>query len=202
MDIITFFKKNLASEFLDSSDKKQIILIPDKLFQKLDNNYIYNRILKELFINRIFLLIIITFFLNIFFKLLFYNINFKHDRDIFLMSIIPSIYNYLYGVVTWNDFIIGNIICTIIGYFANTYLYNYFNYYIIVTFIIFISSVLMLLFNSFSIPGMIYGLLGYTLIQKVKTDYLKYIPYVLIGFIVMNIIIYINNFLIISFKLV
>jgi ABC-type phosphate transport system permease subunit len=202
MEIITFLKKNLASEFLETSDKKQIILIPEKLFQKLDNNYIYNRILKELFINQIFLLIIITFFLNIFFKLLFYNINFKHDRDIFLMSIIPSIYNYLYGVVTWNDFIIGNIICTIIGYFANTYLHNYLNYYIIVTFIIFISSALMLLFNSFSIPAMVYGLLGYTLIQKVKTDYLKYIPYVLISFIIMNIIIYINNFLIISLNLV
>jgi len=60
----------------------------------------------------------------------------------------------------------------------------------------------MLLFNSFSIPAMVYGLLGYTLIQKVKTDYLKYIPYVLISFIIMNIIIYINNFLIISLNLV
>jgi hypothetical protein len=197
--IIQYIKKKSSTEFLDPVKIKKVVLLPNNLLNKLDNKYIYNRIFKELFINQIILLIIIVFFINIFFYTFFYNKNFKNDRDIFLISVIPSIYNYLYGVVMWNDFIFGNIISTLVGYFANNYLYNYFNYYFIITIIIFCSSVLMLIFNSFSIPGLVYGLVGFTLIKKINTDYLKYIPYVISCFIIMNIVIYINNFLIKNF---
>jgi hypothetical protein len=188
-----FFNKKLATEFLKSSKNKKIVLLPTNLINNLDNTKIYNRIIYEFIMNYIILFIIILFFLDLIFKYFFYDIKFKYAPHIFIISIIPSIYNYLNGLSNWNDFIVGNTIVTISSYILNIYLYKFINYYFIQVFIIFISSLLMLLFNCFSIPAMVYGLIGITLIKQLGIDYLKYIIFIVFGFIIIRSVVFINN---------
>ena len=129
MNIINYIKKNLATEFLKKPSNKQFVLLPNKLINKLDKTKIISRIIIELIINHIILFIIILFFLDLIFQNFFYDIKFKYAPHIFLISIIPSIYNYLKGLSSWNDFIIGNSIVTITSYLLNINLYKYIHYY-------------------------------------------------------------------------
>jgi hypothetical protein len=193
MNINDVFNKKLATEFLTPSKNKQFVLLPTKLINKLDKTTIVGRIINEIIINHISLFIIILFFLDLIFQYFFYDIRFKYAPHIFLISIIPSIYNYLNELSNWNDFIIGNTIVTITSYFLNINLYKYINYYLIQVLIICISSILMFLFNCFSVPAMVYGLIGITLIKQLGIDYLKYIIYIVLGFIIIRSVVFINN---------
>jgi hypothetical protein len=51
----------------------------------------------------------------------------------------------------------------------------------------------MLLFNCFSVPALVYGLIGITLIKQLGIDYLKYIIYIVLGFIIIRSVVFINN---------
>ena len=51
----------------------------------------------------------------------------------------------------------------------------------------------MLLFNCFSVPAMVYGLIGITLIKQLGIDYLKYIIYIVLGFIIIRTTVFVNN---------
>ena len=133
MTIVDYIKQHSATEFLKPTKNKQIVLLPTNLIKLLDTNKIIGRIINEFIINHIILFIIILFFLDVIFQHFFYDIRFRYAPHIFLISIIPSIYNYLNGLSSWNDFIIGNTIVTITSYLLNIKLYKYVNYYIIRT---------------------------------------------------------------------
>jgi hypothetical protein len=193
MTIVDYIEQKSATEFLNPTKNKQIVLLPTNLINLLDTTKIFGRIINEFIINHIILFIIILFFLDLIFQHFFYDIRFRYAPHIFLISIIPSIYNYLNGLSSWNDFIIGNTIVTITSYLLNIKLYKYINYYIIQVLIILTASILMLLFNCFSVPALVYGLIGITLIKQLGIDYLKYIIYIVLGFIIVRSVVFINN---------
>ena len=167
---------------------------PVHILNKLNQQIFIDRVIIEFIQCHVILFMIIFYILHLIFQTFFYNKKFNDISHIFLISIIPSVFAYLNGQTKWNDYIIGNAISAITSYFVNMYLNLYLHYILREFVIILISIVLMLLCNSFSIPALIYGLIGYSLVSKLGTDYVyKYLIYVVLSFFIMSAVIYINN---------
>lgn len=189
---------NAATEFI-SIDKQNFFLqktiLPNKYLNTLDKKYFINRVIIELFVYHILLFLIVIIILYITISPLFHTKKLKDIINIFLISIVPSIYSYMNSSNSWNHYVIGNIISAFVAYFVIRYLKKYLHY-IILQFIIIIGSfMLMILFNSIDIAGLTYGLIGYDLVDKIGYDgYVnKWIIYVIVSFIILKIILYLND---------
>ena len=90
------------------------------------------------------------------------------------------------------------IVCLTTDY-INIYLHNYLGYFILEILIIIISVFLMLLCGSYSMPALLYGFNSYNVIKQIKFKFVyQYFIYILLCFIVMEIIILLYNYLIIQ----
>lgn len=189
---------NAATEFMDT-DKKIFFLkktvLPYKYLNSLDKKYFINRVIIELFYYHIllFLLVIIILYLTITF--LFQKNKIRNVIDIFLISVVPSIYSYMNSNNSWNHYVIGNIISAFVAYFVIRYLKKYLHYIVLQFIIILASFMFMILFNSIDIAGLTYGLIGYDLVDKIGYDgYVnKWIIYVIVSFIILKIVLYLND---------
>lgn len=189
---------NAATEFMNT-DKKifflQKTVLPYKYLNNLDKKYFINRVIIELFYYHIllFLLVIIILYLTITF--LFQKKKVRNVIDIFLISVVPSIYSYMNSSNSWNHYVIGNIISAFVAYFVIRYLKKYLHYIVLQFIIILTSFMFMILFNSIDIAGLTYGLIGYDLVDKIGYDgYVnKWIIYVIVSFIILKIVLYLND---------
>ena len=191
---------NTATEFINTDKKKnslQKTVLPDKYLNSLDKKYFINRVIIELIVYHILLFLFVIIILYITISPLFHTKKLKDVINIFLISVVPSIYSYMNTNNSWNHYVIGNIISAFVAYFVIKYLKKYLHYIILQTIIIIGSFMFMILFNSIDITGLTYGLIGYDLVDKIGYDgYVnKWIIYVIVSFIILKIILYLNDVL-------
>ena len=198
---------NTATEFINTDKKKnslQKTVLPDKYLNSLDKKYFINTSRRiyflhiiELFVYHILLFLFVIIILYITISPLFHTKKLKDVINIFLISVVPSIYSYMNTNNSWNHYVIGNIISAFVAYFVIKYLKKYLHYIILQTIIIIGSFMFMILFNSIDITGLTYGLIGYDLVDKIGYDgYVnKWIIYVIVSFIILKIILYLNDVL-------
>jgi len=187
--------------FPRSSEHYGLLLYPQFLVDKLNlDNNIFSNILIQFIKNNIFIFIIIFYIVHCIFYLFFYDIVFEEFSSyIFLIATVPSIYHYLNGYLVWNEFIFGSMIVCLTAYYINIYLYDYLGYFILEMLIIIISVFFMLLCGSYSMPALLYGFNSYNVIKQIKFKFVyQYFIYILLCFIVMEIIILLYNYLIIQ----
>jgi hypothetical protein len=183
--------------FPHSSKNYGLLLYPKFLVDKLKlHDNIFTKILIQFIKNNIFIFIIIFYIVHCIFYLFFYDIVFEDFSSyIFLIATVPSIYHYLNGFIVWNEFIFGSIIVCLIAYYINIYLHDYFSYFILEMIIIIGSVFLMLLCGSYSMPALLYGFNSYNVIKKIKFKFVyQYCIYILLCFIVMEIVILLYNY--------
>jgi hypothetical protein len=187
--------------FTRSNEHYGLLLYPKFVIDKLNlNNNIFSKILIQFIKNNIFIFIIIFYIVHSIFYLFFYDIVFEDFSSyIFLIATVPSIYHYLSGNIVWNEFIFGSIIVCLITYYLNIYLHNYLSYFLLEILIIISSVFLMLLCGSYSMPALLYGFNSFNVIKKIKFKFVyQYCIYILLCFIVMEIIIFLYNHFIIQ----
>jgi hypothetical protein len=194
-NIIKFFTQITATEYIYLNKKiNHTIILPYHYLNSLDQSNFINRIIIELFIHHILLFIIIIFLLHYIISPLFNTTKLKDSINIFLITIIPTIYSYMNEDTPWNKYIISNIISAIIGYFVVIIFSKYFNYFILQIIIIIFCVIIMVFFNLLDINSIIYGLIAYSLVPKIGLDYIsKWVIYVILSFIIVLIVLYINN---------
>jgi len=196
-NMIKFFGKFTATEYIhlnENINQTTITLLPYHYLNSLDQSKFFNRVIIELFVYHILLFIIIIFLLHFIISPLFNTNKLKDSIHIFLITLIPSIYSYMNGYSSWNKYIISNIISSIIGYFVIIFFSKYFNYFILQFTIIILCVIIMMFFNSLDIGAMIYGLIAYNLVPKIGLDYIyKWVIYVILSFIIILIVLYIND---------
>lgn len=183
--------------FPHSSKKYGLLLYPKFLVDKLKlHDNIFTKILIQFIKNNIFIFIIIFYIVHCIFYLFFYDIVFEDFSSyIFLIATVPSIYHYLNGFIIWNEFIFGSMIVCLIAYYINIYLHDYFSYFILEMIIIIGSVFFMLLCGSYSMPALLYGFNSYNVIKKIKFKFVyQYFIYILLCFIVMEIVILLYNY--------
>jgi len=184
-----------------SREHRGLLLYPKFLIDKfnLDNN-IFSKILIQFIKNNILIFILIFYIVHCIFYLFFYDIVFEDFSSyIFLIATVPSIYHYLNGYLVWNEFIFGSMIVCLITYYINIYLHNYLGYFVLEMLIIIISVFLMLLCGSYSMPALLYGFNSYNVIKQIKFKFVyQYFIYILLCFIVMELVILLYNYFIIQ----
>jgi len=192
-----FIKENTATEFTNINkciDSTKITLLPYHFLNTLDKKYILNRFIIEVIIYHVLLFIITIYLLHLVVKPIFNNNKLKDVTDIFLISLVPSIYSYMNGNTLWNGYIIANIISSITGYLVITYMGKYLRYIFLQMTIIIISFVFMILFNSIDVTAITYGLSAHNLVNKIGTDYIyKWLLYVIASFIILQVVLYTND---------
>lgn len=196
---VSYVINNSVTEYKNIHKQKnplQRVVLP-KYLDQLDKSKIVNRIIIEMFQFHILLFIIVYIFLHIVVSPLFNTNKLKRVQDLFLISLITSIYYYMNNVGKWNHYIVSNIITSLVAYIVITYFSQYFNYFITQIFIIIISFIVMMIFNSTHISALAYGLIGYSLVDKIGLDgyVFKWIIYVITSFFILKLVIYLNNLL-------
>ena len=198
---VNHVKNNTATKFMNMYNKcidsTKTTVLPDYFLNSLDNKYFINRLIIESFVYHILLFIITYFILHECVKRFFNTKKLEVVLHIFLVSIVPNIYSYLSGFSSPYSYIMSNIISSITGYLVVVFLSKYLNYIMTQLIIVVISVFFMTLFNAIDVAGITYGLLAYTLVDKIGFEYIyKWIIYIVLSLIVLKIVLYINNTLV------